>query len=268
MTIVTRERKLTAKQESFVLAYLETGNATEAYRRSYNVANMRPMTIAGCSQELLRNPLIANALEKLRAQAVEKAVISRAQVLDLITDLATADATQLTQVQHRCCRHCWGRGFKYQWKSADEFAYEQARVMHANAKALAAWEKKPKKADPPEEAPMPTDEGGYGFEVFREPNPECFHCQGEGHEIVKFADTRKLTGAAKRLFAGVKRTKEGMEIKMRDQDAALRMLAQHHNIAKEVAIGVAVQNNTNVINGEVPNDPVAAARVYQDILKD
>ena len=32
--------KLTPKQEAFVLAYIETGNASEAYRRAYNAENM------------------------------------------------------------------------------------------------------------------------------------------------------------------------------------------------------------------------------------
>ena len=30
------DNKLTPKQEAFILAYLETGNASEAYRRAYN----------------------------------------------------------------------------------------------------------------------------------------------------------------------------------------------------------------------------------------
>ena len=34
--------KLTAKQHAFCLAYLETGNATEAYRRAYNAGGMQP----------------------------------------------------------------------------------------------------------------------------------------------------------------------------------------------------------------------------------
>lgn len=36
------------------------------------------------------------------------------------------------------------------------------------------------------------------------------------------ADTRKLTGTAKLLYAGVKKTKDGIQILTRDQDAALR----------------------------------------------
>ena len=35
---------LTPKQEAFCLAYMETGNASEAYRRAYDADNMKPAT--------------------------------------------------------------------------------------------------------------------------------------------------------------------------------------------------------------------------------
>ena len=37
--------KLTPKQESFCRSYVETGNASEAYRRSYDAENMKPTTV-------------------------------------------------------------------------------------------------------------------------------------------------------------------------------------------------------------------------------
>ena len=37
--------KLTPKQENFCLAYLETSNASEAYRRAYDSENMKPESI-------------------------------------------------------------------------------------------------------------------------------------------------------------------------------------------------------------------------------
>ena len=41
-----KELKLTAKQEAFARAYVETGNASEAYRRAYNAENMKQESIA------------------------------------------------------------------------------------------------------------------------------------------------------------------------------------------------------------------------------
>jgi phage terminase small subunit len=40
-------------------------------------------------------------------------------------------------------------------------------------------------------------------------------------------DARLLSERARRLYAGIKVTKDGIEVKMRDQDAALLNLAKH-----------------------------------------
>lgn len=62
--------------------------------------------------------------------------------------------------------------------------------------------------------------------IWQEPNPECLQCQGDGIPRPWFADTRKLSPAARRLFSGVKTSKEGIQILMRDQDGALDKLAK------------------------------------------
>ena len=41
-----KELKLTIKQEAFARAYVETGNASEAYRLAYDAARMKPEVIA------------------------------------------------------------------------------------------------------------------------------------------------------------------------------------------------------------------------------
>lgn len=68
--------KLTPKQESFCLAYLETGNASEAYRTSYDASKMKPDTVHRSSKELLDNPKITARLQELRAPIVKKAQIT------------------------------------------------------------------------------------------------------------------------------------------------------------------------------------------------
>lgn len=64
---------LTPKQEAFCLAYLETGNASEAYRRAYNAENMKPETINRNAKALMDNSKIAARLAELRAPALKKA---------------------------------------------------------------------------------------------------------------------------------------------------------------------------------------------------
>lgn len=47
------------------------------------------------------------------------------------------------------------------------------------------------------------------------------------HEYHGLADTAKLTGPARLLYAGVKATKYGVEVLMHDQMKALEMVARH-----------------------------------------
>lgn len=63
---------LTPKQEAFCLSYVETGNASEAYRRAYDAANSKPETINRTAKELLDNPKIAARCDELRAHHAER----------------------------------------------------------------------------------------------------------------------------------------------------------------------------------------------------
>ena len=78
---------LTPKQEAFAMAYVETGNASEAYRRSYNAEKMKPETVNRTAKEQLDNPKIAARLAELKAAHVERHEIT---VDDLIRELEEA----------------------------------------------------------------------------------------------------------------------------------------------------------------------------------
>lgn len=67
----------------------------------------------------------------------------------------------------------------------------------------------------------------------RVPNPECVSCHGEGIEEVFLADTRHLKGPARRLYAGVQKTKDGIKVLMRDQDAALANISKYLGMVVE-----------------------------------
>jgi hypothetical protein len=114
---------------------------------------------------------------------------------------------EIMQLRRNCCRHCHGEGHMYQW-TENEFL---AAVL-ANA-------------DEGKEAPDTL--GGLSFDPTAEPHPECPHCHGNGHVDLHFNDTRKLTGPARKLYAGVQRTKDGIKILTRDQDAALLNISRY-----------------------------------------
>jgi phage terminase small subunit len=84
---------LTPKQEAFAQAYIETGNASEAYRRSYDASGMKPESINRKAKELLDNGKIAARLAELRASAVERHQLT---VDDIIRELEEARTMAMT----------------------------------------------------------------------------------------------------------------------------------------------------------------------------
>ena len=64
-------RPLTPKQEAFARAYVETGNASEAYRRSYDVSpDAKPEGIAVDAAQLLANPNITLRVSEIEAECL------------------------------------------------------------------------------------------------------------------------------------------------------------------------------------------------------
>ena len=60
--------KLTPKQEKFCQVYIETGNASEAYRQAYNAEKMLPATVNNKAYGLLQTGGIRARLDELRAE--------------------------------------------------------------------------------------------------------------------------------------------------------------------------------------------------------
>ena len=200
---VAQPRPLTAKQARFVDEYLIDLNATKAAIR----AGYSAKTAQEQSSRLLSNVMVAEALAKRRAEVSEAAKIDAAWVLKQWAAIAAADPNDLVQHRRECCRHCWGQGFAYQWTPAElKRARDQARAAKAKA---------------------PDASGGVGFDRRREPNPACPECNGDGHGRMVVADTRKLPAHVRRLYAGMRLGKDGLQVLTRDQDAAVAHVARH-----------------------------------------
>ncbi|HBN9476856.1 terminase small subunit [Pseudomonas aeruginosa] len=88
---------LTPKQEAFCLAYLKTGNASEAYRLSYDAKNMKPETVNRTAKELIDNPKIAARMAELNASAVTDAVMTRQEALERLSRFARTDLADLLE---------------------------------------------------------------------------------------------------------------------------------------------------------------------------
>ena len=79
--------KLTPKQENFCLAYLETGNASEAYRRAYDAGGMSMNALNREACLMLDNPKIAQRISELREPILKRHAIT---VDDLLAELEEA----------------------------------------------------------------------------------------------------------------------------------------------------------------------------------
>lgn len=86
---------LTPKQEAFAQAYLETGNASEAYRRAYDVSpSSKPNTVEKRACELLKNGKVAGRLSELQAASAKRHDIT----IDRLTEMTLAAFTEAQRI--------------------------------------------------------------------------------------------------------------------------------------------------------------------------
>lgn len=84
---------LTQKQEKFCQAYIETGNASEAYRTAYAADKMKPEAIHVKASELLSNGKVTVRVAELKAEVRARHDVT---VDSLIRELEEARRAALT----------------------------------------------------------------------------------------------------------------------------------------------------------------------------
>lgn len=84
--------KLTPKQEAFAKAYIETGNASEAYRRAYDASRMKPEATHVNACKLLASAKVALRVEELKAAHQKRHEVT---VDSLVAELEEARALAL-----------------------------------------------------------------------------------------------------------------------------------------------------------------------------
>ncbi|WP_375408526.1 terminase small subunit [uncultured Methylobacterium sp.] len=209
---------LTDKQASFVQEYLVDMNASAAARRAGYSAD----TAGSIGHENLTKPEIVDAIAVAQAARADRVQITADQVLRELVDIAQTDANELIEHRVGSCRFCHGDGFRYQ-RTPREF--EEALADH-DAVCDAIIEKG--RDDP---LPVFNEKGGVGFNPRKAPHPDCPECFGEGVGRAVFKDTGKASAAARRLYAGVKLTKDGMEMKLHPKMDAVEKLFRHLGMA-------------------------------------
>lgn len=198
-------QSLTAKESRLVDEFLIDLNGTAAAIR----AGYSPKSANQIAAETLAKPSVAAEVARRQAELAKRTEITQDRVLREFWTVATADPNELVQFRRGACPKCWDLGI-------DDV--EETLEPQPHGGAL----KRTRKEEPV-----------LGLHLDQDPNPDCPDCGGEGQGRAFIADTRKLSPAAKRLYAGVKVTKNGIEVKMHDQMNALIQVGRHLGMFKD-----------------------------------
>lgn len=87
--------KITQKQENFCLAYIETGNASEAYRRAYNTSKMKTESINVKASELLSDVKVSVRVKELREEAEKRSEVTQDKVIKELANISFFDVRTL-----------------------------------------------------------------------------------------------------------------------------------------------------------------------------
>jgi len=230
-----------ARLDLFVQEYLKANfNGTKAAI----ACGYSPMSARFQACELLAQADVQERIETAIKERTARVAIDADDVLKRMHAVATADARELTEIYHCCCRYCWGKDNRYQFTPRE---LASARHKHELAEVEAGGEGK--KIAPFDEA------GGVGFDPRRDPNQQCPECFGRGEDVVVFKDTRDLSPGARLLYAGVKTTQHGMEIKTHDQMSMLVNVGKH--------LGMFVKNVA--VKGEITHRNEALSQILDDV---
>jgi phage terminase small subunit len=90
---------LTIKQEKFCMVYVETGNASEAYRQAYNAENMKEASINVNASKLLTDAKIALRIKELKSGHTKRHELT---IDDLVKQLEEARQVALTLENPQC----------------------------------------------------------------------------------------------------------------------------------------------------------------------
>lgn len=229
------------QHELFAAALVKHGGCkTPAYVEVFGEGGNHRSTLWVYACRLAGDPLIDARYNALRNESLGRINVSLASLVKDLHDIATADPGELVRAVVVNCRHCHGEAFAYQWIDENEFCDTCDRVQADND-----LRREQSKTGRTVDKPLPTCEGGFGFERRALPHEACPQCLGAGERHVVMAETASLSEKARKLFKGIRPTANGPEVMMHDQSAARDMLHRMAGAYKD--------------NAKLPGDPGADA---------
>lgn len=210
-------RPLSAKQLRFVEEYLVDLNGAAAARRAgYSARRARQ-----AASDLLDTPAVQERIVVLQAARSERTQITADDVLQELWAIATADPRELIESRTGACRYCFGLDHMYQ------------RTPAERAREFAEWSKLGTEPAVRAKHSLSTvtgefdERGGIGYDKTKAPHPKCPECNGIGVEYIVVADQRGISAQAARLLAGIKTTKDGVDVKMHDPVQTMIHVGKH-----------------------------------------
>jgi phage terminase small subunit len=257
-------RVCTPQENRAAELFVAYGNQTKAWREAVGKTHEKPCQrhwTEACHMFAL--PWVRERVREVRAEYAAARIIDVQALVarDLRVVEASEHAHLLSRYVYRCCRHCHGIDFDYQWVDDLEFANALVQAEEANAERRERNQRG---------LPLPNDRGGYGFDADNDPNPVCPRCEGVGIGRAIIGDTREL-GPAAALFKGIKVTANGIEVQTHDVDKAidrlLRITGALGDDAASVARGAAAGAAAGASAGAVAQ-ALAAAKAAQSLTTD
>lgn len=241
-------RKLTPNEERFARGVARGLGIREAFDAAGYSTKQDPEKRSIAASAVMARPVVAARIAELRGKVEADFRLDMRKILTRLSDIALADPSELMKPRRLNCRHCYGAEHEFQW-------IDQAEWARAASHALKA------KEEPPGEM------GGFGFRPNVAPHPGCPKCGGDGHLDVFIADLANVSPQARKLFAGIKTTKGGVELKTHDQmavvDKIIRILGGYDDKVRMELTGRdggAIQS----LAGEL--SPEAAAALYRKAM--
>lgn len=233
------DRPLTPREEKFARAVAKGATASDAHRLAgYKATGKR----GADSSRINARPAVAARIAELRGLVQHDFRLDMAAILRRLSEIALADPSELARPRRLNCRQCHGQDHEFQWIDQAEWA-----------RAVAAAQAKRKR--PPEAS------GGFGFRHRNPPHPDCPACGGDGNLDVHIADLDTVSPAARKLYAGIKTTQNGVEVKMHDQmavvDKIIRILGGYDDRVRMELTGRDGQAIQSLM-GELSPDEAAA----------
>lgn len=90
---------LSIRQEKFCNYYVESGNASDAYRRAYSCKGKSDNTIWVESSRLANNPKVALRISELRSEMQRRSDITKDEAVGILADIARANIVDALEIK-------------------------------------------------------------------------------------------------------------------------------------------------------------------------